>query len=52
MLRIEGREATELSATELSADQRIEDRRQELEWKAQVISLAPEVENVCFSLPV
>jgi TolA-binding protein len=33
-------------------EQRIEDRRQELQRKAQVISLAPEVENVCFALPV
>jgi len=33
-------------------EQRIEDRREELEQKAQVISLAPEVENICFALPV
>ena len=33
-------------------EQRIEDRRQELRRKARVISLAPEVENVCFALPV
>ena len=33
-------------------EQRIDDRRQELQRKAQVISLAPEVENVCFALPV
>jgi DNA-binding transcriptional regulator YbjK len=33
-------------------EQRIEDRRQELQRKARVISLAPEVENICFALPV
>ncbi|RRJ28511.1 helicase-related protein [Halocatena pleomorpha] len=33
-------------------EQRIEDRRQELQRKAQVISLAPDVENICFALPV
>jgi ERCC4-related helicase len=33
-------------------EQRIETRRQDLERKAQVISLAPDVENVCFALPV
>jgi hypothetical protein len=33
-------------------EHRIEDRRKELQRKAQVISLAPEVENSCFSLPV
>jgi putative cell wall-binding protein len=33
-------------------EQRIETRRQELERKAQVISLAPEVENLCLALPV
>jgi putative cell wall-binding protein len=33
-------------------EQRIETRRQELQRKAQVISLAPEVENLCLALPV
>jgi SNF2 family DNA or RNA helicase len=33
-------------------ESRIEKRRQELQWKAQVISLAPEVENYCLTLPV
>ena len=33
-------------------EQRIEDRRKELQRKAQVISLAPEIENLCFALPV
>ena len=33
-------------------EQRIKNRRQELERKARIISLAPEVENVCFALPV
>ena len=33
-------------------EQRIEDRRQELERKAQVISLAPDVENMCLTLPI
>ena len=33
-------------------EQRIETRRQELRRKAQVISLAPEVENLCLALPV
>ncbi len=33
-------------------EQRIEDWRQELQRKAQVISLAPDVENICFALPV
>ena len=33
-------------------EQRIEDRRQELQRKARVISLAPEVKNICFALPV
>lgn len=31
---------------------RIEARRQELQRKAQVVSLAPEVENLCIALPV
>ena len=33
-------------------EQRIEDRRKELERKAQVISLAPAVENLCLALSV
>ncbi|WP_251330653.1 helicase-related protein [Haloplanus pelagicus] len=33
-------------------EQRIESRRQELERKAQIVSLAPEVENLCFAFPV
>jgi DNA-binding transcriptional regulator YbjK len=33
-------------------EQRIETRRQELQRKAQVISLAPEVENLCLVLPI
>jgi len=33
-------------------EQRIDDRRQELQQKARVISLAPEVENICFALPI
>jgi chromosome segregation ATPase len=31
---------------------RIEKRRSELQRKAQVISLAPEVENLCLALPI
>ena len=33
-------------------EERIENRRQELDRKAQVISLAPEVENICLTFPV
>ena len=33
-------------------EDRIEDRRRELKRKAQVISLAPEIENLCVTLPV
>jgi hypothetical protein len=33
-------------------EQRIESRREELQQKARVISLAPEVENICLALPV
>jgi len=33
-------------------EERIEKRRRELRRKAQVISLAPEVENVCLTLPI
>jgi len=33
-------------------EERIEKRRQELHRKAQVISLAPEIENYCLTLPV
>jgi hypothetical protein len=33
-------------------EERIETRRRELRRKAQVISLAPEVENVCLALPI
>jgi len=33
-------------------EDRIEKRRQELQRKAQVISLAPEIENYCLTLPV
>jgi hypothetical protein len=33
-------------------EERIENRRRELRHKAQVISLAPEVENVCLVFPV
>jgi hypothetical protein len=33
-------------------EDRIEQRRQELRRKARVISLAPEVENLCLSLPI
>jgi hypothetical protein len=33
-------------------EDRIEKRRSELQRKAQVISLAPEVENICLALPV
>ena len=33
-------------------EQRIDDRRQELRQRAKVISLAPEVENICLALPV
>lgn len=33
-------------------EDRIEKRRQELERKARVISLAPEIENYCLTLPV
>ncbi|MFC7074184.1 helicase-related protein [Halovenus rubra] len=33
-------------------EQRIETRRQELQRKAQVISLAPEIENLCLVLPI
>ena len=33
-------------------EERIERRRKELQRKAQVISLAPEVENLCLTLPV
>ena len=33
-------------------EQRIAARRAELERKAQVISLAPEVENRCLTLPI
>ena len=33
-------------------EERIENRRRELRRKAQVISLAPEVENVCLVLPI
>ena len=32
-------------------EQRIDDRRQELRQRAKVISLAPEVENICLALP-
>jgi hypothetical protein len=33
-------------------EQRIESRRQELERKAQIVSLAPEIENLCLVFPV
>ena len=33
-------------------EQRIETRREELQRRAQVISLAPQVENLCLALPV
>jgi hypothetical protein len=33
-------------------EDRIEKRRRELQRKAQVISLAPEIENICLALPV
>jgi uncharacterized protein (DUF2384 family) len=33
-------------------EERIEKRRRELQRKAQVISLAPEVENICLTLPI
>ncbi len=33
-------------------EERIEKRRQELQRKSQVISLAPEIENYCLTLPV
>lgn len=33
-------------------EQRIKQRRRELQRKARVISLAPEVENVCLTLPI
>jgi hypothetical protein len=33
-------------------EQRIDTRREELRRKGQVISLAPEVEHLCFALPV
>ena len=33
-------------------EQRIESRRRELERKAQIVSLAPEIENLCFAFPV
>ena len=33
-------------------EDRIEQRRQELRRKAQVISLAPEIENLCLSLSI
>jgi len=33
-------------------EERIEIRRRELQRKAQVISLAPEVENICLTLPI
>jgi hypothetical protein len=33
-------------------EERIENRRRELRRKAQVVSLAPEVENVCLVLPI
>jgi len=33
-------------------EERIEKRRRELQRKAQVISLAPEVENICLALPI
>jgi hypothetical protein len=33
-------------------ERRIETRRQELQRKAQIISLAPEVETLCLALPV
>ena len=33
-------------------EDRIEQRRQELQRKAQVISLAPEIENLCLSLSI
>jgi len=33
-------------------EERIEKRRQELQRKAQVISLAPKIENYCLTLPV
>jgi hypothetical protein len=32
-------------------EQRIDDRREELRQRAKVISLAPEVENICITLP-
>ncbi len=34
------------------SEERIEKRRRELQRKAQVISLAPEVGNVCLTLPI
>lgn len=33
-------------------EERIEKRHRELQRKAQVISLAPEIENICLALPV
>jgi hypothetical protein len=33
-------------------EDRIEKRRHELERKVQVILLAPEVENICLTLPI
>lgn len=33
-------------------EERIEKRRYELQRKAQVISLAPEVENLCFTISI
>lgn len=33
-------------------EQRIKQRRRELQRKARAISLAPEVENVCLTLPI
>jgi hypothetical protein len=33
-------------------EERIDNRRQELQRKAQVISLAPDIEGICFCLPV
>jgi putative cell wall-binding protein len=33
-------------------EERIEKRRNELKRKAQVISMAPEVENLCITLPL
>jgi DNA-binding transcriptional regulator YbjK len=33
-------------------EERIEKRRSELQRKAQIISVAPEVENLCLTLPI